>query len=235
VRLGALAGPQELIAAAYDHVILATGVEPRTLDSVGVDDPRVLTYAQAIETPERAGDIVAILGAGGIGFDVAQLLSHPTGTGDPDAPDIEGFSQDWGIDTAFTERGALRPSPGPWPSVRQITLFQRKPGSAFGAGLSKTRGWANMQEVMRRGVATIGDVVYGHLAPEGLHVTVGGVPKLVNADTFVLCIGQEPQAEIVPSLAAKQVPYTVVGGARAAAGLDAVRAIEEGTRAALAI
>ncbi len=235
VRLGALAGPQELIAAAYDHVILATGVEPRTLDSVGVDDPRVLTYAQAIETPERAGDIVAILGAGGIGFDVAQLLSHPTGTGDPDAPDIEGFSQDWGIDTAFTERGALRPSPGPWPSVRQITLFQRKPGSAFGAGLSKTRGWANMQEVMRRGVATIVDVVYGHLAPEGLHVTVGGVPKLVVADTFVLCIGQEPQAEIVPSLAAKQVPYTVVGGARAAAGLDAVRAIEEGTRAALAI
>ena len=108
VRLGTLVGPQELIAAAYDHVILATGVEPRTLDSVGVDDPRVLTYAQAIETPELAGDTVAILGAGGIGFDVAQLLAHPTGTGDPAAPDIEGFSQEWGIDTAFTERGALQ-------------------------------------------------------------------------------------------------------------------------------
>lgn len=235
MRLGALVGPQELIAAAYDHVILATGVEPRTLDSVGVDDPRVLTYAQAIETPELTGATVAILGAGGIGFDVAQLLAHPTGTGDPATPDIEGFSQDWGIDTGFADRGALKPSPRTWLSARKITLFQRKPGSAFGAGLSKTRGWANMQEVVRRGVAMIGDVVYGHLSPEGLHVTVGGVPQLIVADTFVLCIGQEPQAGIVSSLAAKQMPYSLVGGARDAAGLDAVRAFEEGTRAALTI
>ncbi|MFZ5720155.1 MAG: FAD-dependent oxidoreductase [Pseudomonadota bacterium] len=235
VRLGAAVGPQELTPAAYDHVIVATGVEPRTLDSVGVNDPRVLTYAQAIETPELAGDTVAILGAGGIGVDVAQLLAHPTGTIDPAAPDIEAFSQDWGIDTAFNERGGLRTPPKTWPSPRQITLFQRKPGSAFGAGLSKTRGWANVGEVARRGVAMTGGVVYGHLHPEGLHVTVDGVPQLIAADTFVVCIGQEPQAEIVPSLAAKQMPYSLVGGARDATGLDAVRAIEEGTRAALTI
>lgn len=235
VRLGAAVGPQELTPAAYDHVIVATGVEPRTLGSVGVNDPRVLTYAQAIETPELAGDTVAILGAGGIGVDVAQLLAHPTGTTDPAAPDIEVFSQDWGIDTAFNERGGLRTPPKTWPSPRQITLFQRKPGSAFGAGLSKTRGWANVGEVARRGVAMTGGVVYGHLHPEGLHVTVDGVPQLIAADTFVVCIGQEPQAEIVPSLAAKQMPYSLVGGARDATGLDAVRAIEEGTRAALTI
>jgi 2,4-dienoyl-CoA reductase (NADPH2) len=235
VRLGAAVGPQELTPAAYDHVIVATGVEPRTLGSVGVNDPRVLTYAQAIETPELAGDTVAILGAGGIGVDVAQLLAHPTGTIDPAAPDIEAFSQDWGIDTAFNERGGLRTPPKTWPSPRQITLFQRKPGSAFGAGLSKTRGWANVGEVARRGVAMTGGVVYGHLHPEGLHVTVDGVPQLIAADTFVVCIGQEPQAEIVPSLAAKQMPYSLVGGARDATGLDAVRAIEEGTRAALTI
>lgn len=235
VRLGAAVGPQELTPAAYDHVIVATGVEPRTLDSVGVNDPRVLTYAQAIETPELAGDTVAILGAGGIGVDVAQLLAHPTGTIDPAAPDIEAFSQDWGIDTAFNERGGLRPPPKTWPSPRQVTLFQRKPGSAFGAGLSKTRGWANVGEVARRGVAMTGGVVYGHLHPEGLHVTVDGVPQLIAADTFVVCIGQEPQAEIVPWLAAKQMPYSLVGGARDATGLDAVRAIEEGTRAALTI
>lgn len=235
VRLGAAVGPQELTPAAYDHVIVATGVEPRTLDSVGVNDPRVLTYAQAIETPELAGDTVAILGAGGIGVDVAQLLAHPTGTIDPAAPDIEAFSQDWGIDTAFNERGGLRPPPKTWPSPRQVTLFQRKPGSAFGTGLSKTRGWANVGEVARRGVAMTGSVVYGHLHPEGLHVTVDGVPQLIAADTFVVCIGQEPQAEIVPWLAAKQMPYSLVGGARDATGLDAVRAIEEGTRAALTI
>jgi 2,4-dienoyl-CoA reductase (NADPH2) len=235
VRLGTLARPEELMAPAYDHIIVATGVEPRALESVGVDDPRVLTYAEAIETPELAGETVAILGAGGIGFDVAQLLAHPTGAGDPAKPDIEGFSEDWGIDTAFKERGALRPQPGSWLSARQITLFQRKPGSAFGAGLSKTRGWANLQEVKRRGVAMTGDVVYGHLSAEGLHVTVGGVPRLIAADTFVLCIGQEPQAEIAPWLAAKQMPYSLVGGARAAGELDAVRAIEEGTRAALKI
>ncbi|MDZ4111770.1 MAG: NADPH-dependent 2,4-dienoyl-CoA reductase [Brevundimonas sp.] len=235
VRLGTLARPQDLIAAAYDHVIVATGVEPRTLDSMGMDDSRVLTYAQAIETPELAGESVAILGAGGIGFDVAQLLAHPTGAGDPTRPDIENFSQNWGIDTGFNERGALHPQPGSWPSARQITLFQRKPGSAFGAGLSKTRGWANLQEVKRRGVAMTGDVVYGQLSPEGLYVMVGGVPQLIAADTFVLCIGQEPQAGIAPLLAAKQMPYSLVGGARDAAGLDAVRAIEEGTRAALKI
>ncbi|MDP3632003.1 FAD-dependent oxidoreductase, partial [Phenylobacterium sp.] len=235
VRLGTLARAQELLAAAYDHVILATGVEPRALDSVGVDDPRVLTYAQAIEMPERAGDTVAILGAGGIGFDVAQLLAHPTGAGDPTEPDIEGFSRDWGIDTAFTERGALQRPPTSWPAARRVTIFQRKPGSAFGAGLSKTRGWANVQEVARRGVAMTGDVVYGHLSLEGLHITVGGIPRLVVADTFVLCIGQEPQAGIAPALAAGRVPYSLVGGARDAAGLDAVRAIEEGTRAALTI
>ena len=235
VRLGTLVRPQDLIAAAYDHVIVATGVEPRTLDSMGMDDSRVLTYAQAIETPELAGESVAILGAGGIGFDVAQLLAHPTGAGDPTRPDIESFSQNWGIDTGFNERGALHPQPGSWPSARQITLFQRKPGSAFGAGLSKTRGWANLQEVKRRGVAMTGDVVYGQLSPEGLYVMVGGVPQLIAADTFVLCIGQEPQAGIAPLLAAKQMPYSLVGGARDAAGLDAVRAIEEGTRAALKI
>lgn len=235
VRLGTFASAEGLIAAAYDHIIVATGVEPRALESVGADDPRVLTYAQAIETPELAGETVAILGAGGIGFDVAQILAHPTGAGDPAAPDIVGFSEDWGIDTSFGERGALRPQPGSWLSVRQITLFQRKAGSTFGAGLSKTRGWANLQEVKRRGVAMTGDVVYGHLSREGLHVTVGGAPRLITADTFVVCVGQEPQAEIAPSLAAKLMPYSVVGGARDAGELDAVRAIEEGTRAALKI
>ncbi|MBT9447535.1 MAG: FAD-dependent oxidoreductase [Hyphomonadaceae bacterium] len=235
VRLGTIVDPQELISAAYDHVILATGVEPRTLDSVDVDDTRVLTYAQAIETPELAGDTVAILGAGGIGFDVAQLLTHPTGTGDPATPDVEGFSDEWGIDTTFIERGAVKPSPTTRPSARQITLFQRRSGSTFGAGLSKTRGWANIQEVVRRGVAMTGDVVYGHLSPEGLHVTVGGVPRVIAAETFVLCVGQEPQSALVALLAAKQIPYSLVGGAREAAGLDAVRAIEEGTRASLRI
>ena len=122
---------------------------------------------------------MAILGAGGIGFDVAQLLSHPAGACDPSAPDIEGFSLDWGVDVSFAERGGLRPPLNLRPSARQITLYQRKPGSGFGAGLSRTRGWANVQEVLRRGVAMVGDVEYGHLAPEGLHVTIGGVPQLI--------------------------------------------------------
>jgi len=224
-----------MVAGAYDHVIVATGVNPRRLNSIGVDDPRVLTYAQAIEAPDKVGESVAILGAGGIGFDVAQLLSHPAGACDPSAPDIDGFSLDWGVDVSFAERGGLRRPLDPQPSARKITLYQRKPGSAFGAGLSRTRGWANVQEVLRRGVAMVGDVEYGHLAPEGLHVTIGGAPQLITVDTFVLCVGQEPQIGIVASLALGKVQYSLVGGARDAAGLDAVRAIEEGTRAALSV
>lgn len=235
VLLGVAARPEDMVAGAYNHVIVATGVNPRRLNSVAVDDPRVLTYAQAIETPGKVGASVAILGAGGIGFDVAQLLSHPAGACDPSAPDIEGFSLDWGVDVSFAERGGLRPPLNLRPSARQITLYQRKPGSGFGAGLSRTRGWANVQEVLRRGVAMVGDVEYGHLAPEGLHVTIGGVPQLIAVDTFVLCVGQEPQIGIVASLALGMVQYSLVGGARDAAGLDAVRAIEEGTRVALSI
>ena len=202
---------------------------------VDSSDPRVLTYAEAIETPERAGATVAILGAGGIGFDVAQLLAHPTGASDPAEPDIAQFCHDWGIDISLSERGALQPAPGSWPTARKLSLYQRKPDSTFGAGLSKTRGWANVQEVLRRGVSMIGDVVYGPLAPEGLHVTVGGARRLIVADTFVLCVGQESQAALAEWLAESHAPLLRVGGARDAGGLDAVRAIEEGTRAALSI
>lgn len=235
VRLGRPARPGQLLDGRYDHVIIATGAEPRELDSIASHDARVLTYSQAIETPDRVGDVVAILGAGGIGFDVAQLLSHPAGAGDPSAPDIESFSSDWGVDTTLSQRGALLAAPKSCSSARQLTLYQRKPESAFGAGLSKTRGWANVQEVTRRGVAMVGDVEYGHLAPEGLHLVIGGTPRLIVADTFVLCIGQQPQAEIAAFLGHGQVQYSLVGGARDAAGLDAVRAIEEGTRAALLV
>lgn len=235
VRMGLPAHTDHLLSGAFDHVIVATGVEPRSLDSIRSDDPRVLTYAQAIETPDRVGATVAILGAGGIGFDVAQLLAHPAGACDPSTPDTNGFCENWGIDTSFSMRGALRPPPGVFPSPRRITLYQRKSGTAFGAGLSRTRGWANVQEVVRRGVATVGDVEYGHLSVEGLNVKIGGASQLIAADTFVVCVGQEPQSRIAVELASGQVQYSLVGGARDASGLDAVRAIEEGTRAALSI
>lgn len=235
VRLGAPAGPDDLLCAAYDHVIVATGVQPRSLEGAAPLDSRVLTYAEAIETPARVGDTVAILGAGGIGFDVAQRLAHPVGPADPETPDIEGFSRDWGIDMCFAERGALGPTLSAWPAARQITLFQRKPDATFGVGLSKTRGWANVLEVKRRGVAMIGGVVYGHFSPEGLHAMVAGEPRVIRADTFVSCVGQESDARLAGPLAAVGVSFSAVGGARDASRLDAVRAIEEGTLAALAI
>ena len=235
VRCGRTVSAADLSAGTFDEIVVATGVRPRALEIPGSDHPSVLTYVQAIMDPSRVGAEVAIIGAGGIGFDVAALLTHPVGTCDPARPDIETFAADWGIDMRYVERGALLPANHKWSSARKVHLLQRKPAATFGAGLSKTRGWANLLEVKFRNAAMTGDVTYKRIDDAGLHIEVGVHAQVIKADTIVVCAGQEPAREVLALAEPLGKPVHLIGGAKESGELDAVKAIEDGTRLALAL
>jgi 2,4-dienoyl-CoA reductase (NADPH2) len=223
----------------FHHVIVATGIVPRQPAIVGLDHPSVASYVDVVSGRREPGRLVAIVGAGGIGFDVAELLSSgnaPDGhasDGRIDDPAIALFRQEWGIDAEYRERGGVRSPEDPQPS-RKLWLLQRK-ASKVGEGLAKTTGWIRRTLLKRRGVMMVGGVEYVKIDDEGLHVLVDGKPQLIPADTIVICAGQEPRRELVDALSAVGVPFTLVGGADVAAELDAKRAIEQGTRVALAL
>ena len=218
-----------------DEIILASGVVPRIPDIAGLDRASVMTYEEAIAHPERVGDDVVVVGAGGVGFDVAALLLHPEGACAPGERDIAAFSHDWGIDLDYAARGALLQANRKWPSRRTVYLLQRRDRSKFGAGLSKTRGWANFLEVMYRGVQMIGNVTYKNVDDDGLHVDVGDESRTFKADTIILCAGQERADELLAELETLGVPVHCIGGAKDPRELDAVHAFEDGTRLALSI
>ncbi len=235
VRCGRRVAEGDLEAGDFDAIIVATGVRPRSLNIPGGDHPSVVSYADAIMNPDKVGANVVIVGAGGIGFDVAALLAHPNGPCDPGNPDIKGFCKDWGIDMHLNERGAVLASNDTWPTARDIHILQRKPDKAFGMGLSKTRGWANVFEVKMRGARMTGNVDYRMIDDEGLHIEVGGTPQVLKADTIVVCVGQESELDVLDLVQPLCKPVYLIGGANNAPELDAVRAIEEGTRLALSL
>lgn len=235
VRCGRPASLADLESGGFDEIVVATGVRPRRLDIPGADHPSVLTYVEAITNPARVGAEVAIIGAGGIGFDVAALILHPHGAHDPSQPDIERFSSEWGIDLSYTQPGALLAANHQWPSVRKVHLLQRKARDSFGAGLSKTRGWANFLEVMFRGVTMSGDVTYLKIDEAGLHIEAGGKPQTLKVDTIVVCAGQEATDDALSLARSLGKPVHAIGGVDKPQQLDAVRAIEDGTRLALAL
>jgi 2,4-dienoyl-CoA reductase (NADPH2) len=230
VRLGRRASATELAGAGFDRVVLATGVVPRRPEIPGLDHPSVAGYADVIEGRRAAGRRVAILGAGGIGFDVAELLTHSAGSGDPG----RAFRDEWGIDGSYGARGGLAASPSRPPAPRQVWLLQRKIGKP-GGRLAKTTGWIRRTLLAERGVTMMGGVTYERIDDAGLHIRVGGEARTLEVDTVVVCAGQEPRRDLLEALEAAGVPTTLVGGADVAAELDARRAIDQGTRAALAM
>lgn len=232
--LGAKAQWQTLAAGDFDHVILATGVRPRRPDLPGIDLPGVVGYAEVIEGRWKPGTRVAIIGAGGIGFDVAELLTHETlGAGDEGAH----FAATWGIDFSVSARGGLVP-PAPPQSPRSVWLLQRKDETP-GKRLGKTTGWIRRALLGRRGVHQWAGVAYERIETQGealaLHLRVRGEPRVLVVDTIVLCAGQDPDNALAPALEAAGVPMTAIGGARFAAELDATRAIDEGVRLAASL
>ena len=232
LRLGHRVTAVDLVDHGFDAVIVATGITPRVPPIEGIDHPKCVGYVDAIRDPVRIGHRVAIVGAGGIGFDVAELLTHagPATSLDPDA-----FWSSWGIDRALEARGGVEGVEAtPEPSPREVWLLQRK-AEKPGKRLGKSTGWIHRTELVRRGVKMLAGVNYDRIDDAGLHVTVDGQPRLLEVDHVVICAGQEPNRELFDALSTHGIETALVGGAHEAAELDAKRAIAEGTRAALDI
>ncbi|MER7695818.1 MULTISPECIES: NADPH-dependent 2,4-dienoyl-CoA reductase [unclassified Streptomyces] len=211
----------------FDEIVLATGVEPRAPAIPGTDRPNVVSYLDVLRDGAPVGDRVAIVGAGGIGFDVAEFL---TDGGDAASLDAETFFRQWGVDTSYADRGGLRAPERP-KAPRTVHLVQRKT-TKVGAGLGKTTGWIHRTELRHRGVEMIAGASYDLIDDDGLHLTVDGERRVLPVDTVVLCAGQEPRRELYEELRAAGGPVHLIGGADVAAELDAKRAIRQGTELA---
>ncbi|HVF62562.1 MAG TPA: NADPH-dependent 2,4-dienoyl-CoA reductase [Casimicrobiaceae bacterium] len=223
----------------FDHVIVATGVLPRVPQIVGIDHPSVATYVDVVAGSRSVGRRVAVIGAGGIGFDVCELLTAgdaPDGhasDGRHDDPAVAAFRDEWGIDENYATRGGVKPRVAD-PALREVWLLQRKP-TKVGEGLAKTTGWIRRTLLKQRGVTMLAGITYERIDDDGLHCVVDGQRKVLSVDTIVVCAGQQPQRELVPDLLRLGIAHTLIGGADVAVELDAKRAIEQGTRVALAL
>jgi 2,4-dienoyl-CoA reductase (NADPH2) len=228
VVLGQRVGVDDL--TGFDEVVLATGVLPRVPDMPGIDHPKVVTYLDVLRDHVAVGSTVAIMGAGGIGFDVAEYLtqSGPSATVTP-----ARFYEEWGIDSSYEHRGGLKQVQMERPA-RDVTLLQRK-HSKVGGGLGKTTGWIHRTELKKRNVRMVPGVTYQHIDDEGLHVIIDDQPVVMNVETIVVCTGQDPQRELLAGLESASVAVQVIGGADVAAELDAKRAIKQGTEIAAAL
>jgi 2,4-dienoyl-CoA reductase (NADPH2) len=215
---------------AYDEVVVATGVSPRTPEIPGVDHPSVVGYLDVLRDGAPVGDRVAILGAGGIGFDVAEYL---TDGGDKASEDPATYFRNWGVDMDYRAPGGLAAPERPAPP-RTVHLLQRK-ASKVGAGLGKTTGWIHRTELKHRGVTMVPGVQYDRIDDAGLHVTVEGRSQVLEVDTIVLCTGQDPRRDLYEELLAAGRSVHLIGGADVAAELDAKRAIKQGTELAAAL
>ena len=234
LHLNTRATADALVAGGYDAVVLATGVSPRDPKILGEDLPHVLSYVDVLRHGAPVGERVAIVGAGGIGFDVAEFLVTPPGHSP--TLDLNAWMAEWGVaDPAQVRGGVVRAQPAP--PARRVTLLQRKSGK-LGKGLGKTTGWIHRAALQMKQVEMVAGVNYERITPEGLVVTYGDKREdgqLIACDTVVLCAGQEPLRELQAPLAAAGVAVHLVGGAHEAAELDAKRAIAQGTAVGAAL
>ncbi len=220
-----------LVSSGYDEVVLATGIIPRELDIEGADHEKVLSYIDVVQDEKPVGQKVAIIGAGGIGFDVAELLAHQ---GVSPSLDIELFNKEWGVDTDYQQRGAYTHA-DPEAPARQITMLQRKEGK-MGANLGKTTGWIHRASLKMKSVQMVRGVEYTKIDDRGLHFTIqGGEPQVIECDNVIVCAGQLSRKDLLAGLESQGVKVHLIGGSKLAGELDAKRAIREGFELAAAI
>ena len=229
VRLGERATVEAL--SGFEEVILASGVQPRTPPIPGVDHPKVISYPDLLSGRKTAGKTVAIIGAGGIGFDVAEFLVQP----DPHLQ-VAAYLTEWGVDGAHAHRGGLLPAPQPPEPARQVYLLQRKT-DRMGAGLAKTTGWIHRAGLKAMKVKMQGGMHYERIDDEGLWVRDGkdAGSKCLPVDSIILCAGQESERSLVEPLQAQGLSVHLIGGADLATELDAQRAIRQGAELAAKI
>ncbi|HEY6985998.1 MAG TPA: FAD-dependent oxidoreductase, partial [Rhodanobacteraceae bacterium] len=227
LRLATRATAEMLAQARFDEIVIACGVTPRAAEIPGIEHPKVMSYVDLVLGSRSAGRRVAIVGAGGIGFDVAEFLAQA-----PPSPstDVMRWTHEWGIDTTLAARGGLT-RPAPEPPEREIWLLQRTQGRP-GARLNKTTGWVHRATLRAKGVEMLGGVVYERIDDAGLHICVDDKSRLLPADTVVICAGQEPNRALHAELAMTGPKAHLIGGADVAAELDAKRAIDQGVRLA---
>ncbi|WP_263224164.1 NADPH-dependent 2,4-dienoyl-CoA reductase [Pseudomonas alabamensis] len=230
VRLGQRVDAETLRAEGYDEVVLATGISPRVPAIPGIDHPKVLSYLDVLREGRPVGPRVAVIGAGGIGFDTSEYLVH---AGPATSLDRDAFWAEWGIDTRLEARGGVAGvTPRPAPAAREVYLLQRS-ASKVGDGLGKTTGWIHRAGLKQRGVHMLNSVEYLKIDDAGLHVRIaGGEPQVLEVDNVVICAGQEPLRDLYEALVASGQSTHLVGGADVAAELDAKRAINQASRLA---
>ena len=225
LELNCTVDAQQLQASGFDSVVLASGVRPRKLTIPGSDLPHVFSYEQAFNSPEKIGQRVVIIGAGGIGYDMAEFISHQATNDNP----IEEFNANWGIDSTGMNPGGLsmtrmrKAEP-----LRDITLLQRKSGK-FGRSLGKTTGWVHQAELQKRGVKTMGDLEYLKIDSDGLHIEHNGQQELLLADSVIVCAGQESRDDLLGALNGSGLKTYQIGGVKHVSELDAAQAIFDGT------
>jgi 2,4-dienoyl-CoA reductase (NADPH2) len=227
VRVHLSTAATDALLAPFEEVVLATGARPRSISVPGLSGPRVLSYAEALAPGASLAARVAIIGAGGIGFDVALYLTAPTAHTDP----IAEFAAEWGIDTAGAHRGGLLAEALEAPSRRRVWLLQRtteKPGRRLG----KTTGWIHRTALKRRGVIALGGVEYVRFDEAGLHVRIDAEERCLEVEQVIVCAGQTPEIELFEALERSHRRVHRIGGAARAQELDAARAIREGTELA---
>jgi len=220
---------EDLLAQKFDAVVLATGITPRTPHIEGINHPKVLSYIEVLLQGKPVGENVAVIGAGGIAFDVSTFLMHRHSSADP----IDDYRTAWGIDPNYAQRGglALAHTVG---TGRKIWILQRSKGKV-GDRLGKTTGWAHRLSLKNQGVKMLSEVQYLKIDDAGLHITVKGEAQLLPVDHVIICAGQEPLRALQAPLQQAGIPVHLIGGAKEATELDAKRAIEEGLRIALEI
>ncbi len=224
---------EKLLSAGFDEVILATGIKPRKLDIEGIDHPKVLSYLQVLRDKVTVGENVAIIGAGGIGFDVATYLAEK---GESLTTDLNAWLENWGVDKTYQQSGALleKSRANAHVNERQITLLQRKT-SKVGKGLGKTSGWVHRANLVKNGVKMLPGVSYKSITDEGLLIEIAGKEQLLAVDNVIICAGQEPNRELQQALEKGGMNVHLIGGANVAAELDAKRAIRQAAELAMVI
>ncbi|MBE7661379.1 NADPH-dependent 2,4-dienoyl-CoA reductase [Tenacibaculum finnmarkense] len=232
VKLNTRVSADDLSKGNFDEVIIATGITPRMPRINGIEHEKVLNYIDVIKHKKPVGNRVAVIGAGGIGFDVSEYLAHQ---GESTALNIDAWLKEWGIDKSLKSRAGIENvTPEFHPSPREIFMFKRSKGK-FGKNLGKTTGWIHRAVLKKKKVQFINEVQYTKIDDQGLHYTQGEEQKILEVDNVIICAGQVPFKELVAPLEEKGIKIHVIGGADFASELDAKRAINQGSRLAAEI